>query len=137
MNISLEDKKKEAASRLKNLNFEDEIVERFVSENVIPVCFSSIDNIFPCEKNPKSEIVAFERKFDALVYCIIITETSFGVMASYLFVSDYLEEWENDNNDIKDNYAMTWTENLTHPSCSEFGSIAFEPTPAGGLRRVG
>jgi len=49
----------------------------------------------------------FEEKYDSVVYMVVRTFSNIGKMDSYLYVSDYREEWEYDNENIK---------NLTPPS---------------------
>ena len=40
-----------------------------------------------------------------------------------------------DNDDIHEGYAVTWTENMTYPEYSEFGTIGFR-SRGGGVIRV-
>ena len=57
-------------------------------------------------------------------------------MYNFLYVSDYQEEWEMDQNDIKEGYALVYVWNKTIDYCSEFGSIAVKEK-FGGLVRIG
>ena len=130
-------KVREAVQRMQALAINQIAIEAFTKHKLIPICFNSVDKVYGLEPKNVDRIKNFEEQHNALVYFVIFTPTNFGDMESYLFVSDYEEEWEMDNEDIKDGYAMTWTENLTHPECSEFGSISFAPTESGGLKRIG
>lgn len=78
----------------------------------------------------------FEKEHDAVVYHVIHNRTNFGELYSFLYVSQYDEEWEYDDEDIKAGYAVAYVENINYPDCSEFGSISFQPAN-GGLMRVG
>ena len=49
---------------------------------------------------------------------------------------DYQDEYEMDNDDIKDGYIMSYVVNHDCPDLSEFGSIAVKSV-GGGLVRIG
>ena len=131
------DKLSEAISRMEYLELNPDAILKFKDEGTVPLSLGSDEEIYGIRRNSVDRLSSFEKKHDALIYYVIFTPTTFGDMESYLFVSDYEEEWESDLDDLHEGYAMTWTENLTHPSCSEFGSITFVKTDNGGLRRVG
>ena len=82
------------------------------------------------------KVMEFENKYNALVYHVIHTLTEFGELYHFLYVSDYDEEWEMDNDDIKDNYVMCYVWNKDIPEFSEFGTIAVRQK-FGGIVRVG
>ena len=134
--IAHERKLEEAKARLQTLGINKDAVRYFVNYGLVPVSFTGTGIIQNFSKETEDNISRFEEQHNALVYFVIFTPTSFGNMESFLYVSDEEEEWEMDRADIKDGYAMTWTENLTHPQCSEFGSIGFTKTANGGLDRV-
>ena len=72
-------------------------------------------------------------------YCVIHSPIRFdGIpmdMYNFLYISEYPEEWEMDNDDIQDGYAMAYVWNKTDDWMSEFGSIAVQER-FGGLVRV-
>lgn len=78
----------------------------------------------------------FEEQNNALVYHVIHSYTNIGEMESYLFVSDYPEEWEMDRQDIGEGSQLVYVVNKDMPDCSEFGSIGIALTAAAGLRRT-
>lgn len=84
----------------------------------------------------RKRVAEFEEQNNALVYHVIHSYTSIGEMESYLYVSDYPEEWERDREDIKDGQQLVYVFNHDMPDCSEFGSIGVALTPAAGLRRT-
>ncbi len=130
-------KQREAAKRLAKLEVKEEAIQNFLENDLIPISFHGVDTLYGLNKGSMDRIKTFEDKYNGLVYYVIFTPTGVGNMESYLFVSDYEEEWEMDWNDLDDSYAMTWTENLDHPEWSEFGSISFSKTRGGALRRTG
>lgn len=127
----------EAIQRMKALNINTDAIHAFMKDGVIPISFDTVENVYGLKPGLSDRINAFEDKHNALVYFVIFTPTFLGDMESYLFVSDFREEWDMDNEDLRDGYVMTWTENLTYPQCSEFGSISIQKTKFGGLRRMG
>lgn len=63
------------------------------------------------------------------------TQMNFGLMYSFLYVSEYIEEWKMDMEDLGDNQTLAYVVNTTMPDCSEFGTIGIEPS-IGGLKRI-
>lgn len=136
-NITRKEKLAEAINRMKIIGISEDMQNHLSNGDGVPVYFTNLDNASAfVNPLPESYIRKFEKRFNALVYCVITTDTSLGNMESLLFVSDYKEEWEDDRADLLDGYVMTWTENLTYPACSEFGSIAFEKQDSGALWRI-
>lgn len=66
---------------------------------------------------------------------VIKTQMNFGLMYSFLYVSEYIEEWKMDMEDLGDNQTLAYVVNTTMPDCSEFGTIGIEPS-IGGLKRI-
>lgn len=136
MNVSREMKKQEAIKRLKALKIIDDAVRQFEKDDVVMVTEPPMGGLYWLEDEEKEMVRKFEEENNALVYMIVRAFTQIGNMDSLLFVSDYEEEWEYDNEDIVDGYVMSYTINYDMPECSEFGSIVVKPT-FGGLLRVG
>lgn len=136
--------KDEAIKRMRKLGIMDQVVEEFKNEKVVeysePMSFGSVDfgALYWLHNKPEwlEKITAFEREFECLVYHVIYSYTSFGELLNVLYVSNYPEEWEMDNADLDEGYAMAYVINLTHPDCSEFGTIEVKEE-GGGLLRVG
>jgi hypothetical protein len=77
-----------------------------------------------------------ERYPNKLVYHIIRDFTNFGEMLSLLFVDgSYIDEFEQERNDIEDGYVLSYVHNVTMEDCSEFGTIVVKPS-IGGLKRI-
>lgn len=136
MKVSIEEKKQEAIRRMKKIRLWSAVVQNFKKNNLVFVTEPPMGAVYTLEPELKEEVEKFEKENDALVYIVVRSFTNFGKMDSLLFVSDYPEEWEFDNQDLEDRIAMTYTINWDMPYCSEMGSIAFRNTPAGGLERV-
>ncbi len=86
-------------------------------------------------KNGNQKIRKFEEESNGLVYHVIKTQMNFGLMYSFLYVSEYIEEWKMDMEDLGDNQTLAYVVNTTMPDCSEFGTIGIEPS-IGGLKRI-
>ena len=136
MNISREEKKAEAIKRMKKLRYWSQAKEAFRRSNKVFVTEPPMGAVYDPEPELAERIKKFEEENNALVYLVVRAFTNFGKMDSLLFVSDYPEEWDMDNEDLNDWIVMSYTINYDMPDCSEFGSIGVRPTIAGGLLRV-
>lgn len=134
--ISKDRKLAEAKQRMQKLKLKPELISKFAEEGVIPVFYTGIpDGVVALDDNDYKYIEELQKRHKFLIYCVICIDSSYGEMISYLYVSDYEEEWEMDNADLEDGYAMTYTQNVTHPEFSEFGSITILHNSTGGLMR--
>ena len=91
---------------------------------------------FGDDEELNARVKEFEEEYDALVYHVIHTYTQFGELFNFLYVSDYEEEWEMDNADIAEGYAVAYVWNKSDDWMSEIGSIVVRER-FGGLVRVG
>ena len=57
-------------------------------------------------------IEEFEKEHNAIVYHAIHIFTEFGELLNLLYVSSYDEEYEQDKQDLKENYAFSYVVNL-------------------------
>lgn len=136
MNVSIEIKKAEAIKRMKALDLFTPCIKAFEKRNEVQ--FSEMTGglyEFSGDEELTAKVKAFEEEFNALVYHVIHTYTSFGDLYSFLYVSDHQDEWDMDNEDIKENYTLAYVWNKTDEWCSEFGSIGVRQK-FGGLVRV-
>ena len=124
MNVSMENKKTEAIKRMKALDLYKPYINLFEKDNKIFLSeMTGGVYEFDDDEELNAKVKAFEAEHDALVYHVIRTMTQFGELYNFLYVSDYEEEWEMDNADIADGYALAYVWNKTDEWCSEFGSI--------------
>lgn len=136
MNVSRENKKAEAIKRMKMLDLYNPYIKAFEKKDEIFLSEMTggvyeISN----EDELKAKIKEFEAEYNALVYHIIHTFTEFGELYNFLYISDYEEEWEMDDEDIAAGYALAYVWNVTDEWCSEIGSIGVK-SKFGGIVRT-
>lgn len=136
MNVTREEKKFEALARMKLWGIYAPIRTQFEKEDLVSESAPPLGACYWLDEAQRKRVAEFEEKNNALVYHVIHSYTSLGEMESYLYVSDYPEEWERDREDIKDGQQLVYVFNHDMPDCSEFGSIGVALTPAAGLRRT-
>ena len=124
MNVSREIKKAEAIKRMKVLDLYNPYIESFIKKDEIFLS-ETTGGVYEFDSNTElcNKVKEFEAEHEALVYHVIHTLTEFGELYSFLYVSDHEEEWEIDNEDISEGYALAYVWNATDEWCSEFGSI--------------
>ena len=137
MNVSREEKKAEAIKRMRKLGIWNQAIREFEDHDIVLVTEPPIGAVYTLEDELKDRVAEFEEQHNALVYIVVRAFTEFGKMDSLVFVSDYPEEWDMDNEDLDDGYVLTYTINYDMPDCSEIGSIIVRKTVAGGLERIG
>ena len=136
MNVSRELKKEEAIKRMQKIKYFGRAKEAFRRSGTVFVNEPPWGAVYDMEPELAERVKAFEEEHNALVYMVVRAMTSFGLMDSLLYVSDYEEEWEMDNDDLRHGYAMTYTINYDAEDCSEFGSIGFRMGSGAGMVRV-
>ena len=140
MNITIEDKKKEAAKRMGSMGIFEDAISAFEEKDKVMVSEAAgilYDfNSDTYSNDVKEAAKKFEKEYNALIYFIIQTHTTLGTMYSMFYVSDEEEEWEMDHEDIESQMACVYVYNEDAPELSEIGSIQFESIN-GGLVRVG
>lgn len=134
MNISLDMKKAEAVRRMKMMDVFGRAREAFRRSNKVMVSEPPFGGLYDLNERQKEVAKRLLDENGALVYMVIRSFCEDMEMESYLYVSDHEEEWGMDRDDIREGYAVTWTENLTCPDCSEFGTIGFRSFGGGLLR---
>ena len=136
MNISIKEKKAEAIRRMKMLEIFPETIRQFEKENLISVSEPPFGAFYWADEEQQEVIKKIEKEYNLLVYVGIMSYTEFGKMLSLLYVSDHKDEWSDDNFNLLNGEAMTYTHNFNAEDCSEFGYIMFKKTPAAGLKRT-
>lgn len=139
MNVSREIKKVEAIKRMKALGLFVPCIKAFKRDEV--QLSEPTGGLYEFSSNAEltAKVKEFENEYNALVYHVIHTPVKIDGdvmdMYNFLYVSDHPEEYEMDNNDIKDGYPLVYVWNKTIDYFSEFGSIAVQGR-FGGLVRV-
>ena len=138
MRISIEEKKAEAIERMKALGIFPQTIQQFKNEDCISISEPPFGAFYWAEGQDLERIRQFEAENDALVYVVIRSYTTIGKLDSYLFVSDYAEEWEVDRKNIREvgDGLLAYVYNHDAPEGSEMGYIGIAPTDAAGLRRT-
>lgn len=139
INVSREEKKVEAIERMKMLKMSPDCIKVFKENNEVQLSEGrGALYEFSRETELVSKIKEFEEQYNALVYTVIHNFFNFGECYSFLYVSDYKEEWERDREDVQNdiNCPCVYVWNKDDDMCSEFGSITVVPI-FGGLVRLG
>ena len=136
MKIAREIKKIEAIKRLKTMDIIEDAINQFIDDDTVMVSDNPFGMLYWLNEDYKQLVSEFEEECNGLVYITNYCVTEFGRLLSLFYVSDYDEEWEMDNEDIKEGYAMVYCINLDCPDFSEFGTIAYQPVN-GGIKRIG
>lgn len=123
---------KEAVNRMKMLHILPRTVQEFKS-GVINRS-EEIGLLYWLDDSEKEMIEKFEKKWEGVVYHVIMTETTMGRMYSLLYVSKHTEEWESDRADIQKERVFVYVVNNDMPDFSEFGIIGIRPSFGGVIR---
>lgn len=136
MNVSRLEKKQEAIKRMEVLDIYAEAIRQFEREGFINYSEPPLGSNYWLTDEQLKAARKFEEEYNALVYFATISYTEFGTLTSFLYVSDYPEEWKMDNEDLKDGYLYAYVYNHDVPEYSEIGQILVKPR-FGGLVRIG
>ncbi len=80
----------------------------------------------------------FEKEYQSKVYLILINHTEMGKHISMLYVSNNNEDWNYDNEDLKEHTPYAYVFNCDIPEYSGIGRIGFEyDSLCGGIYRMG
>lgn len=135
MNKSIEAKKAEAICRMKRLGIFPETITQFERDGYVSISEPPVGAFYWAEGADLKRIKNFEAEYNALVYVVIRSYTTIGTMDSYLYVSDYPEEWEDDRRLLDENAPYAYVYNHDASDCSELGAIRIRRTIAAGLLR--
>ena len=138
--VSKENKKQEAIKRMTVLGLFKPCIRAFTKYDEVQLSEPTGGLYeFSDDAELNEKVQEFEREHDALVYHVIHTPIRIdGIvmdMYNFLYVSDYEEEYDMDNDDIADGYVMAYVWNKSDDFLSEFCSIAVQER-IGGLIRV-
>lgn len=138
--MSQKNQKQEAIKRMKMLNLSKEVIDDFKNNNRIYYSerqnqfFNAILYWVDNDENYVKIVKDFEKKSKCLVYHCQLTHLEFGDCLSLLFVSNYEEDWDYENQLLKQGIAFAWVENLDDDTCSEMGTIGIKPSMGGIVR---
>ena len=126
--------KAEAVKRIKMLGLMDNPVREFEEEGRVNVSHM-LGLLYWLDEEEEAMVEEFERKYDAVVYHVIKSNTTIGTMYNLLHVGKYEEDWEYDRDSIKDSYPFVYVVNKDVPEFSEYGCIGVKRCN-GGLVRI-
>lgn len=126
--------KEEAIKRMKALDMLEQPIKEFSEEDKLNLS-EGPGLLYWLNEEEQEMVKKFEEQNDAVVYHVIKSQSSIGLMYSLLYVSQYLEEWEMDNDDLGNEQALAYVVNVNDPQSSEFGTVGIHPTN-GGLTRI-
>ena len=141
MKISIEKKKVEAISRMKKMKIDPWSIECFEYDGLVSIHENMIGMFltYCAKKEDLNRIKQFEKNHNALVYFVIRSNTNFGKIDSFLYVSDNPEDWQMDWDNLADQAHWrqeAYVYNHDEPDYSEIGLIGIIPTTAAGLQRI-
>lgn len=85
-------------------------------------------------ENFVEKVKEFEEEHNATVYHVIHCHTEFGELLNLMYVSENQEEWEQDKQDLLENYCFVYSYNLYYERCSEFGEVGINVVNGGLIR---
>lgn len=131
--VSREKQLDEGVRRLRKLSVMPNVVTEFKEGKLSRSDYGGI--LYWLDDKEVKMVKAFEKENKAVVYHVIKSYSQFGELYSLLFVSQYEDEWEMDNNDLDENLTFAYVVNVDCPDCSEFGTIEIMPC-IGGVARI-
>lgn len=124
----------ECLKRLEILNISKQCINAFKNGKVWES--EGIGALYEVNEEEQKIINDFEKEHtNYKVYHLIHNLTDFGELYNIFYVGTDKEEWEEEKEDLKQNYAFVYVYNKTDNWCSEFGTIGIRRN-IGGLIRV-
>ena len=123
MSVSYAEKRKEALIRMKKIGLPMNVITDFNDGYHIYVYDLNMCITFMPDRKTLDRIRNFEQQYKALVYAVIRTRTTRGTLDSYLFVSDYPQEWPSDRQALNDKETMAYVYNQDDPELSEIRNV--------------
>lgn len=133
MTRTIEKAKLEAIKRMMRLNLHPNVLADF-KEDMLNKS-ESLGFLYWLTAEELTAVMEFEEEHDAIVYHVIYQSTNFGELYSFLYVKLDDEEWEQDNEGLKQREVLAYVWNKNVPEFSEFGCIGIRPQ-FGGLVRT-
>lgn len=125
--------KAQAIERMKKLGIMEQPVKEFEEEGKLNLSENG-GLLYYLNEDEQKMVDDFEKENNGLVYHVIKSRTTIGLMYALLYVSEYLEEWKMDMEDLGEGQALAYVVNMDMPDCSEFGTIGIKPSVGGLIR---
>jgi len=136
MNVKRHQKVDEAVRRMEIMNVFPPMLDLFVKEDVMFRSEHPYGLFIEMDSEEKEEIRKFEEEHNALVYMVLRTETAVSTIDALLFVSDNMQEWYMDIEDLENETAYAYVINHEIPVFSGFGQVGWKRTEYGGIIRT-
>lgn len=133
MKVTVEEARQEALKRMKKLNFHPNVLSDFKEDRLNKS--ELIGFLYWLNDEEIKAVREFEAEHESVVYHVIYQSTNIGELYSFLYVKLDDEEWEMDNEGLKQREVLAYVWNKTAPEFSEFGYIGIRPQ-VGGLVRT-
>lgn len=125
----------ECITRMEILNLSRQCIGAFKKGKIWES--EGIGALYEVNEEEQEIINNFEKEYEGYkVYHLIHNITDFGELYNIFYVSNNENEWKEDKEDLKQDYAFVYVYNKSADWCSEFGSIAIKKN-IGGLIRIG
>lgn len=129
--------KAEAVKYMDILKLDKRCIQAFkAKKQSVWMSSGTFGGLYEADEKLKNMIKDVETEHDIIVYHVVDGFVMGMHCYSMLCVCKYPEEYEMNEEDLKDGYAFSYVLNVDAPDCSEFGTICVKPT-FGGLRRIG
>lgn len=122
----------EAEERIKKLNLHPNAVKEFLEGRKLNL--SERGMLYWLNDDEEKMVRSWEDETGNIVYHVIKNNMEFGLCYSFLYVSKYEEEWEDDNIDLEDGYPLAFVKNVDDDYSSEYGAIGISPRFGGIIR---
>ncbi len=112
----------ESLTRMELLKLRPDVIQAFKEKGKVSI--SEPDGLLLFLNAEQEKVVRdWEKETGNMVYHVIHSFTEFGELLNLLFISEYLDEWEMERDDIIAQYPFCYVLNLDDDICSEYGSI--------------
>lgn len=129
-----ERQKAEAVKRMKKLNIMEQAIEDFVSDDKLNLS-ENHGMLYWLNDNEQAIVDKFNKKFGDLVYHVIHEFTNIGELYCLLYVSQYEEEWKEDEQNLNEGQTYAYVVNKNSPDSVDIGAIGVKPMN-GGVERT-
>jgi len=127
----IEMKKLEANKRLRLLNVHQNVVKEFMNEDKLNKSDGKLAILYWLDEDEETMVKEFQENHGVLVYHVIKTYTiDMGIIYDLLYISEDIECWDIEKDDLKHGYALSYTVS----AFSESGIIKIKPINGGVIR---
>lgn len=123
----------ECLERMKNLDFRPNVIAEFMNKGTL--YRSEYGFLYWLTDEEKNMIYQWQGETGNIVYHVIKSVHEFGTSYSFLYVSNYVDEWKYEREDLKQYMPIVYVKNIGNDYFSEYGTIRVRPV-FGGLVRI-